>query len=102
MEFKDLVVRQLKTEKGLAGEKSGKYVFLVKETADKNRLKRGLEYYFKVKIVKMNTLKDHFAQRFLSKYRRTVKGPTLKKVVITLAKGQTLPAAVLSKDVVKT
>lgn len=97
MELKDLIVRQLKTEKSLDGEKSRKYVFLVKETADKNRLKKGLEDYFKVKIVKINTLKDHFAQRFLTKYRRTVKGPTLKKVVVTLVEGQTLPEAVLSK-----
>lgn len=91
MGLKDLVVRQLKTEKSSAGEKSGKYVFLVKEAAGKNVLKKELEAYFQVKIVKMNTLKDPSAPRFLAKYRRLVKGPVGKKVVVTLAAGQTLP-----------
>lgn len=101
MELKDFLVKPVKTEKSLAGEKTGKYVFLVRPQANKDVLKTEMEKFFKVKIVRMNTLKDSFTRKYLSRYRRTIKGPELKKVVVTLASGQTLSEAATAKEVKK-
>lgn len=97
-ELKDFLVSPVKTEKSLKGEKSGKHTFLVRCGVNKDKLKKELEQFYKVKIIKMNTLKDHFSQRYLARYRRTVKGPLLKKVVVTLAEGQLLAEASPMKE----
>jgi len=44
------------TEKGTLQEENGKYLFWVKKEANKIQIKKAIEDYYKVKVVKVNTV----------------------------------------------
>lgn len=90
MAIKDLFIRQLQTEKSMSGAKTGRYSFLVNDASSKEVIKKELERFFKINIVKINSLNNSPKKRKLQKYRKTITGPSIKKVVITLKKGQTI------------
>ncbi|MBT9151225.1 MAG: 50S ribosomal protein L23 [candidate division WS2 bacterium] len=54
----------------------GKYVFLVLPKSNSHEIKKAIESIYKVRIVKINTLK------------KVYKGKSTKKAVVTLRKGE--------------
>ncbi len=77
------------TEKGtLINETSNQVVFRVRKTANKEEIRKAVETFFKVKVLKVHTI------NFLGKTSRKAKGLTKasdwKKAYVTLAEGQTI------------
>ncbi len=86
----DLIKKPLFTEKSTALKaEENKYVFEVDYNANKIEIKKAVEEMFKVKVLKVNTL------RMQGKIKRSgrLQGKTSawKKAIITLKKGDTIP-----------
>ncbi len=82
----DIIKVPLITEKGsLVGEKSNQVLFKVRPEANKIEVKKAVEVLFKVRVVKVRTI------RYLGKFRRVgkTKGrlPQWKKAYVTLKEG---------------
>ena len=74
------------TEKGTVLAGQNKYLFKVDPTANKLEIKKAIEEFFKVKVVKVNTMNYEGKQR----RRRTAhfgKTPDWKRAVVTLKEG---------------
>lgn len=85
--YSDIIESPLITEKGtLVGELGNQVLFRVRPTANKVEIAQAVESFFKVKVVRVRTV------RVLGKKRRVgrVMGqrPTWKKAYVTLAEGQ--------------
>jgi large subunit ribosomal protein L23 len=85
--YSDIIEAPLITEKGtLVNELGNQVLFRVKPTANKVEIARAVEAFFKVKVVKVHTV------RVLGKKRRVGRvigqRPTWKKAYVTLAEGQ--------------
>ncbi len=75
------------TEKGtLVNEQGNQFVFRVRPDANKAEIRRAVETFFKVKVIRVHTI------NYLGKYRRVGKSigqrPRWKKAYVTLAAGQ--------------
>ncbi|MCH7571102.1 MAG: 50S ribosomal protein L23 [Deltaproteobacteria bacterium] len=82
----DIIKVPLITEKGsLVGEKSNQVLFKVRPEANKIEVKKAVEVLFKVRVVKVRTI------RYLGKFRRVGKTmgrlPQWKKAYVTLKEG---------------
>lgn len=82
----DIIKVPLITEKGsLVGEKSNQVLFKVRPDANKIEVKKAVEVLFKVRVVKVRTI------RYLGKFRRVGKTmgrlPQWKKAYVTLKEG---------------
>ena len=82
----DIIKVPLITEKGsLIAEKSNQVLFKVRPEANKIEVKKAVEVLFKVRVVKVRTI------RYLGKFRRVgkTKGrlPQWKKAYVTLKEG---------------
>lgn len=88
MELKDLIVKQLQTEKSSSQTRRDKYSFLIWRQAGKPEIKDALEKMYKVKVLKVNSYKVPVSQRLLARYRYSASGPSLRKVIVTLKEGQ--------------
>ncbi len=82
----DIIKVPLITEKGsLIGEKSNQVLFKVRPEANKIEVKKAVEVLFKVRVVKVRTI------RYLGKFRRVGKTmgrlPQWKKAYVTLKEG---------------
>lgn len=85
----DILVSPLITEKGtLVNETGNQVLFRVRIDANKDEIRKAVESFFKVKVVKVRTGK------LLGKVRRVGrslgKRPDWKKAYVTLAEGQTI------------
>jgi large subunit ribosomal protein L23 len=85
--YSEVIEAPLITEKGtLVNELGNQVLFRVRPTANKVEIAKAVESFFKVKVVKVHTV------RILGKKRRVgrVVGqrPTWKKAYVTLAEGQ--------------
>ncbi|MEK7611211.1 MAG: 50S ribosomal protein L23 [Patescibacteria group bacterium] len=98
MELKDLIVKQLQTEKSSSQLKENKYSLLVGRQAGKPEIKRALEKMYKVSVVKVNSSKVPVSQRLLARYRYSARGPSLRKVIVTLKEGQKLDFGIGEKE----
>jgi large subunit ribosomal protein L23 len=83
----DVILSPHITEKGtLVGEAGNQVVFRVRRTASKDEIRRAVERFFKVKVVRVHTV------NVLGKWRRVGrsvgKRPDWKKAYVTLAEGQ--------------
>jgi large subunit ribosomal protein L23 len=83
----DILVSPLITEKGtLVNETGNQVLFRVRPDANKDEIRKAVESFFKVKVVKVRT------SRLLGKVRRVGrnlgKRPDWKKAYVTLAEGQ--------------
>lgn len=82
----DIIKALIRTEKATAYEPDGKYLFLVKNYANKIQIKRAVEDIYKVKVKDVNTFIS------MGKNRRVRyhlgRTPDLKKAVVTLRPGQ--------------
>lgn len=82
----DIIKALIRTEKATTYEPNGKYLFLVKNYANKIQIKRAVEDIYKVKVKDVNTFIS------IGKNRRVRyhlgRTPDLKKAVVTLRPGQ--------------
>ncbi|MEW5766092.1 MAG: 50S ribosomal protein L23 [bacterium] len=67
---------------------SKKYCFVVDRKANKFQIKQAIEEFFKVKVVKINTMIQHGKRRRV-RFRPGLR-PDWKKAMVTLAPGQTI------------
>lgn len=74
----------------MRGEKkdSNRYCFVVDRKANKFQIKQAIEEFFKVKVVKINTMIQHGKRRRV-RFRSGLR-PDWKKAIVTLAPGQAI------------
>jgi large subunit ribosomal protein L23 len=84
------------SEKAVADQAKGIYHFLVPLKTTKGQIKKAIENVFKVKVVKVNTLKiKGKAKRALSKRRQPYRLPDKKKALVFLAEGEKIKELVI-------
>ena len=76
------------TEKATTLSNQNKVVFKVHKNASKNSIKKSIEKIFKVKVVKINTIKKKSKNKIVRNKYSKKKG--FKKAIITLKKGQNI------------
>ncbi|RJP28889.1 MAG: 50S ribosomal protein L23 [Candidatus Omnitrophota bacterium] len=82
----DILLALLQTEKSTLSEPEGKYLFLVRNDANKTEIKRSVEEIYKVKVKNVNTLVETGkSKRVRYQLGRT---PDTKKAIVTLKKGE--------------
>jgi large subunit ribosomal protein L23 len=74
-----------------AGElaKSGKYVFVVSPRTNKVEVKKAIERAYKVSVAKVNMVNR--SGKLRKNARATYRQTAVRKAIVTLKKGQTLP-----------
>lgn len=81
-----LIKRMLNTEKSVGLNVRGKYVFMVKLSANKSEIKKAIKELYKVDVLDVNTL------RTMSKTKRFKNTKSqksdYKKAIVTLKEGQ--------------
>lgn len=85
--YSEVILEPLVTEKGtLVGETGNQVLFKVAPSANKIEIKKAIEDFFKVEVVRVHTV------RLLGKRRRVGRilgqKPSWKKAYVTLAEGQ--------------
>ena len=76
------------TEKATTLSDQNKVVFKVHKNASKNSIKKSIEKIFKVKVVKINTIKRKSKNKIVRNKHSKKKG--FKKAIVTLKKGQNI------------
>ena len=76
------------TEKATILSDQNKVVFKVHKNASKNSIKKNIEKIFKVKVVKINTIRRKSKNKIVRNKHSKKKG--FKKAIITLKKGQNI------------
>jgi len=81
----DIIRRPVVTEKSMTLTGENKYTFLVDPRANKTEIKKAIEELFKVKVTKVNTIRQEGRRR----RRRNIVGftPEVKKAIVTLRPG---------------
>lgn len=88
-EFTEIIKRPILTERSMfLRDNQNKYVFEVKENANKHLIKRAVEELFKVKVKKVSTLKVKPKPKRLGRYEGRKSG--WKKAIVTLKEGQSI------------
>jgi large subunit ribosomal protein L23 len=85
-EHKILIKPHFSEKFTLLGQEENKYVFEVKERATKNEVKKSIESIYKVKVLKINTLKAPQKTKRWRTQKSIQKGN--KKMIVTLKEGQ--------------
>jgi len=82
----EVIKSLIRTEKSTIHEPEGKYLFLVRNNANKIQIKQAVEQLYKVKVKNVNTFIS-FGK--LKKVRYQLgRTPDLKKAIVTLKAGQ--------------
>ena len=76
------------TEKASAGEKIGKYTFIIAKNKNKAEAKKSVENIYGVKVASVKILNMPSKQKRLGKILGRV--PGFKKAIVTLEKGQSI------------
>jgi large subunit ribosomal protein L23 len=84
----NIIKYPLITDKGTRLLEKNQYSFLVDRYADKLRIKDAIEYFFDVKVVKVNTCRLPRKQKRVGKYIGWK--PQYKKAIVSLAKGDVI------------
>tara|TARA_B000000460_G_C21295204_1_gene297735 strand:- start:257 stop:550 length:294 start_codon:yes stop_codon:yes gene_type:complete len=87
----DTIIAPNITEKATSLSELNKVVFKVHKGANKHSIKKSIEKLFKVNVIKINTINSKGKTK-LVKGRRT-RGPSYKKAIVTLKKGQSIDLA---------
>lgn len=91
MNSHSIIKALVRTEKATLYEPDGKYLFLVKNSANKIQIKRAVEEIYKVKVGEVNTFVSiGKLKRVRHQFGRT---PDTKKAIVTLKEGQKIEAA---------
>jgi len=89
--YLDSIKSPVITEKATALSEHNKVVFKVHQNASKLSIKKNIEKIFKVKVVKVNTIKNKSKSKIVKGRLATKKG--FKKAIVTLKKGQSIDLA---------
>ena len=90
MNYSDILIQPVVTEKANALREQNKYVFIVKPTATKTEIKEAVAKLFNVKVVDCTTIKVMGKQKRLrGKPGRT---SSYKKAIVRVAAGETIQA----------
>ena len=88
MEYADVLIRPLVTEKSTTLGESGKYVFEVSRTATRGQISSAVEWAFDVKVISVNVLN---IRGKMKRYGgRPSKRPDWKKAIVKLAEGDSI------------
>lgn len=88
MDYLDIILAPVITEKTASMEASGKYAFKVAEKANKTQIRKAIEKKFNVKVEKVNITNSHPKKKRVGRY--TGMTNKYKKAIVTLAKGNTI------------
>ncbi|MGM9882101.1 MAG: 50S ribosomal protein L23 [Bacilli bacterium] len=88
MNYLDIILAPIITEKTAGMEAEGKYAFKVANKANKTEVKQAVEKKFNVKVVSVNIVNSHPKKKRVGKY--TGMTNKYKKAIVTLAKGNTI------------
>ena len=80
-----IILKPVMTEKSLNNRGQNKYIFLVDYKANKNQIRTAFTYLFKVKPLKINTIKLKSASKFSWRTKSQLKSKNYKKAIITLS-----------------
>ncbi|MCL5677438.1 MAG: 50S ribosomal protein L23 [Firmicutes bacterium] len=83
---RDIILSPIVTEQSMGAMADGKYTFRVRLDANKSEIKDAVEQIFKVKVVGVNTLRNHGKVRRMGKFVGQL--PDWKKAIVKLAEGQ--------------
>ncbi len=82
----EIILRPIITEKSMRlAENENKYTFSVDKSANKIQIARAIEELFKVKVVKVNKIKQMPKRKRVGQY--TGFKPAVTKAIVTLAEG---------------
>ena len=84
----EVLRRPLITEKNTSMQVNSKFVFEVDRNANKVQVKEAVEKAYEVKVISVNVINVEGKMRRMG--RNQVKGPSWKKAIVTLEKGQTI------------
>ena len=90
MDFADILIKPVVSEKATVLREQNKYVFIVQPSATKTQIKEAVARLFKVKVVDCTTM------NVLGKMKRLRGKPgrtaSYKKAIVRLAEGETIAA----------
>jgi len=87
MKLSDVLKRPMVTEKTAILNAQGRYVFEVDRRATKQEVKQALEKFFKVKVLKVQTIDVMGKKRRALKTRKQISQAGWKKAIATLKEG---------------
>ena len=82
----NIIKTLLRTEKGVAQEPLGKYLFEVSNKASKIQIRKAIEEIYKVKVKSVNTI--NVAGKLKRVRQELGRTPDWKKALVTLKEGQ--------------
>jgi large subunit ribosomal protein L23 len=82
----DIIRRPIISEKSMQQMSENKYVFIVDKHANKAEIKEAVEQVFKVKVLKVNTIRSAGKPKRMGVH--TGHTPEKKKAIVTLAEGE--------------
>ena len=88
MEARQIIIRQVITERSFDMQEYNRFTFEVAKTASKIEIAKAVEEIFDVKVLKVNTVNV----KSKKKRMRNIEGKTRtwKKAIVTLAEGDTI------------
>ena len=84
----NLIKKPVITEKSTANSQFNKYIFEVRNDADKINIKKTIEEIYKVKVQKLNSLNVKSKPKVFKGQRGT--RSELKRIIVTLKEGNTI------------
>ena len=84
----NLIKKPVITEKSTANAQFNKYIFEVRNDANKINIKKTIEEIYKVKVQKLNSLNVKSKPKVFKGQRGT--GSELKRIIVTLKEGNTI------------
>ena len=89
MDYRDIIIRPIITERGSDSMSIGRYTFEVFIGANKHQIKKAVEDLFKVHVIDVNTMIVKGKMRGLGRYVGRRKN--WKKAVVSLREGDSIP-----------
>ncbi|MFH1514379.1 MAG: 50S ribosomal protein L23 [bacterium] len=93
MDLHDVIIGPWISEKSHLMTTDTKYTFIVNPKANKIQIGEAVEKLFNVKVVSVNTfnIRGRAGTSWTKRRRIRGKGPKMKKAIVTLAGGQSIP-----------
>lgn len=90
MDYQDVLIRPVVSEKSYALQDNGVYTFIVHPDATKPEIHDAVQRLFSVKVTKVNTLNRPGKTRRDRRTNRRGKRPDTKRAIVTLAEGESI------------
>ena len=88
MDFRDVLIRPVVSEKSYGLQAAGAYTFLVHPDASKPEIHDAVQRLFNVKVAKVNTLNRKGKTTRNRRTGKAGKRPDTKRAIVTLAPGE--------------